>query len=105
MDVRAAGINFADVLIRLGMYPQMPELPTVLGSEIAGELDGARVMGFVRSEGGGYAERVVVDRRWLLPLPENGELRRGRRLPHGVPHRVDPTHASSCGSRSVRACS
>ena len=63
VDVRAAGINFADVLIRRGMYPQMPELPAVLGSEVAGELDGARVMGFVRSEGGGYAERVVVDRR------------------------------------------
>ncbi len=47
VDVRAAGINFADVLIRLGMYPQMPEFPAVLGSEIAGELDGARVMGFV----------------------------------------------------------
>ena len=27
MDVRAAGINYADVLIRLGVYPQMPELP------------------------------------------------------------------------------
>ena len=50
VDVRAAGINFADVLIRLGRYPQMPELPVVLGSEIAGELDGERVMGFVRSE-------------------------------------------------------
>ena len=40
VDVRAAGVNFADVLIRLGTYPQMPELPTVLGSEIAGELEG-----------------------------------------------------------------
>ncbi len=81
VDVRAAGINFADILIRLGMYPQMPELPTVLGSEIAGELDGARVMGFVRSEGGGYAERVVVDRRWLLPLPENASFAEGAAFP------------------------
>ena len=30
VDVRAVGINFADVLIRLGRYPQMPELPAVL---------------------------------------------------------------------------
>ena len=81
VDVRAAGINFADVLIRLGMYPQMPELPAVLGSEIAGELDGARVMGFVRSEGGGYAERVVVDRRWLLPLPESASFAEGAAFP------------------------
>ena len=67
MEIRAVGVNFADVLVRLGRYPQMPELPTVLGSEIAGELDGNRVMGFISGEGGGYAERVAVDPRWLLP--------------------------------------
>ena len=59
--VRAAGINFADVLVRRGRYPQMPELPAVLGSEIAGELeDGSRVMAFT-SGGGGYAELAAVD--------------------------------------------
>ena len=81
VDVRAAGINFADVLVRLGMYPQMPELPAVLGSEIAGELDGSRVMGFVRGEGGGYAERVVVDSRWLLPLPATASFAEGAAFP------------------------
>ena len=81
VDVRAAGINFADVLIRLGRYPQMPELPVVLGSEIAGELDGERVMGFVRSEGGGYAERVALDRRWLLPLPTSASFAEGAAFP------------------------
>jgi len=81
VDVRAAGINFADVLVRLGRYPQMPELPTVLGSEIAGELDGSRVLGFVRSESGGYAERVAVDRRWLLPLPEGASFAEGAAFP------------------------
>jgi NADPH:quinone reductase len=80
VDVRAAGVNFADVLIRLGMYPQAPELPTVLGSEVAGEVDGARVMGFVAS-GGGYAERVAVDRRWLLPLPESASFAEGAAFP------------------------
>lgn len=79
--IRACGINFADVLIRLGRYPQMPELPTVLGSEIAGELDGKRVMGFVRTEGGGYAERVTVDPRWLLPLPEGASFAEGAAFP------------------------
>ena len=81
VDVRAAGINFADVLVRLGLYPQMPDLPAVLGSEIAGELDGARVMGFVRGEGGGYAERVVVDRSWLLPIPESASFAEGAAFP------------------------
>jgi NADPH2:quinone reductase len=81
VDVRACGINFADVLIRLGRYPQMPELPAILGSEIAGELDGNRVMGFVRSEGGGYAERVAVDRRWLLSLPDGASFAEGAAFP------------------------
>ncbi len=81
VDVRAAGINFADVLVRLGHYPQMPDLPAVLGSEIAGELDGSRVMGFVLSGGGGYAERVAVDRRWLLPLPAQASFAEGAAFP------------------------
>ena len=81
VEVRAAGINFADVLIRRGLYPQMPELPAVLGSEVAGELDGARVMGFVGTGGGGYAERVAVDRRWLLPLPDNATFAEGAAFP------------------------
>jgi len=81
LDVRAAGVNFADVLVRLGRYPQMPELPTVLGSEVAGELDGRRVMGFVRNGGGGYAERVAVDPAWVLPLPESASFAEGAAFP------------------------
>src|SRR5918992_5531641 len=59
----------------------MPELPAVLGSEIAGELDGDRVMGFVRGEGGGYAERAAVDPRWLLPLPAEASFAEGAAFP------------------------
>jgi NADPH:quinone reductase len=81
VDVRAAGVNFADVLIRLGRYPQPPELPAVLGSEFAGELDGTRVMGFVMQGGGTYAERVVADRRWLLPLPASASFAEGAAFP------------------------
>jgi NADPH2:quinone reductase len=81
VDVRAAGINFADVLVRLGMYPQMPDLPAVLGSEVAGELDGTHVMGFVLAGGGGYAEQVAVDRRWLLPLPASASFAEGAAFP------------------------
>jgi NADPH2:quinone reductase len=81
LDVRACGINFADVLVRLGQYPQMPEFPAVLGSEVAGELDGRRVMGFVAGQGGGYAERVAVDPRRMLPLPEGASFAEGAAFP------------------------
>src|SRR5205814_8229233 len=75
--VRAAGINFADVLVRRGRYPQMPELPAVLGSEIAGELeDGTRVMAFT-SGGGGYAELAAVERAQVVPLPDNATFAEG----------------------------
>jgi NADPH2:quinone reductase len=74
--VSAAGINFLDILIRRGRYPQMPELPAVLGSEIAGELeDGTRVMAIV--PGGGYAEVAAVDRSALVPLPDDASFAEG----------------------------
>ena len=69
VEVRAAGVNFADLLIRRGLYPRMPELPTVLGSEVAGELEGQRVIALARAAGG-YAERVEVDPQWIFPLPD-----------------------------------
>jgi NADPH2:quinone reductase len=69
VEVRAAGINFADVLIRAGRYPQPPPLPAILGNEVAGDLDGRRVLGFVRTSGGGYAERAAVDDDWIFDLP------------------------------------
>ena len=79
MRVRAAGVNFADVLVRRGRYPQMPELPAVLGSEIAGELeDGTRVMA-ITSGAGGYAELAAVDRAQVVPLPSTRPSRRARR--------------------------
>jgi NADPH2:quinone reductase len=81
VDVCACGVNFADVLVRLGRYPQMPALPAVLGSEVAGELDGSRVMGFVWENSGGYAERAAVDRRWLLPLPPGASFAEGAAFP------------------------
>ena len=77
--VHAAGINFLDVLVRQGRYPQPPPLPTVLGIEIAGEVvtgsdglaAGQRVLGLTApGVGGGYAERALADTRWLVPLPD-----------------------------------
>ena len=75
--VRAAGINFADVMVRRGQYPQMPELPAVIGSEIAGELeDGTRVMA-ITSGGGGYAELAAVERAQVVPLPDHASFAEG----------------------------
>ena len=74
--VRAAGVNFADVLIRHGRYPQMPELPAVPGVEVAGEVeDGTRVMAILGQ--GGYAELVAADRASLVPLPEAASFAEG----------------------------
>jgi NADPH2:quinone reductase len=78
VSVRAAGVNYADVLIREGRYPQPPPLPFVPGSEIAGETpDGRRVIGFVREDGGGYAERAVAEDEWLFELPDGASFEDG----------------------------
>ena len=78
LEVRAAGVNYADVLISEGRYPQAPPLPFVPGSEIAGETaDGRRVIGFVREGGGGYAERAAVDDGWVFDLPEAASYEEG----------------------------
>jgi NADPH:quinone reductase len=78
VEVRAAGVNYADVLIREGRYPQPPPLPYVPGSEVAGTTaDGRRVVGFVRVEGGGYAERVAVEDDWLFDLPSDASFEQG----------------------------
>src|ERR1700737_4342816 len=67
--VAAAGVNFADVMARLGLYPDAPKLPLVVGYEVAGMVDavgrgvtrvreGDRVIALTRF--GGYATSVVV---------------------------------------------
>jgi NADPH:quinone reductase len=75
LRVRASGINFADVLVRQGRYPQAPSLPAVLGHEVAGEVDGRRVMTAAGSTG--YAELSAVDEAWLVPLPESASFEEG----------------------------
>ena len=64
--VRAAGINFADLMARAGLYPDAPKPACVVGYEFAGELEtaagdlpaGTRVMGGCRF--GAYSERVAA---------------------------------------------
>jgi NADPH:quinone reductase len=76
--VRAAGINFLEVLVRRGAYPQAPELPWIPGVEVAGETEGGRrVLGLVRATGGGYADTVAVDDEWLFDLPDDASFEDG----------------------------
>jgi NADPH2:quinone reductase len=75
LRVRAAGINFLDVLVRQGRYPQMPELPTILGVEVAGDVDGRRVIALPQE--GGYAEEVSVAADGLVPLPDGASYEEG----------------------------
>lgn len=78
VDVRAAGVNFADLLARMGLYPDAPSLPAVVGYEVAGTVAalgpgvagpavGTRVLAGTRF--GGYAERVTTAAANALPIP------------------------------------
>jgi NADPH2:quinone reductase len=83
VKVAAAGINFADLMARQGVYPPGPKPPFVPGMEVAGTVEsvgagvthvaaGARVFGLARS--GGYAEYVVVPAEQTIPLPDGVEF-------------------------------
>jgi NADPH:quinone reductase-like Zn-dependent oxidoreductase len=81
IDVRAAGVNFADTMARVGLYPDAPKLPAVVGYEVAGTVvgSGERVMAGTRF--GGYASRVVVAEDDLVPLPERLSFEQGAAIP------------------------
>jgi NADPH:quinone reductase len=72
--VHAAGINFLDLLVRKGEYAQQPELPIVPGVEIAGEVDGRRMIALPEA---GYAELAVAREDSLVPLPEGASFEEG----------------------------
>jgi NADPH:quinone reductase-like Zn-dependent oxidoreductase len=88
--VRAAGINFADTMARVGLYPDAPKPPCVLGYEVAGTVDavgegvaslavGDRV--FAGTRFGGHAELVVVPEAQVLPLPDRLSFEQGAAFP------------------------
>ena len=88
--VRAAGINFADLMARSGIYPDAPSPPCVVGYEVAGEVEsvgegvdahsvGDRVLAGTRF--GGYAELVSVPVGQALPLPEGMSFEQGAAFP------------------------
>jgi NADPH:quinone reductase-like Zn-dependent oxidoreductase len=90
IQVAAAGINFADVMARLGLYPDAPKPPCVVGYEVAGTVlelgDGAdgvevgqRVVAATRF--GGYASQVTVPASDVLPLPDSLTFAQGAAIP------------------------
>jgi NADPH:quinone reductase-like Zn-dependent oxidoreductase len=90
IDVKAAGLNFADTAARVGVYPDAPKPPCVLGYEVAGVVEsvadgvespsvGDRVVAGVRF--GGHAERVTVPAEQVLPLPDRLSFEQGAAVP------------------------
>ena len=89
VDVRAAGVNFPDVLQTKGLYQYKPDLPFTLGSEVAGVVreapDGSplragdRVAAFPGT--GAFAEVAVVHADHVLPLPDEVGFAEGACLP------------------------
>ncbi len=88
--VAAAGVNFADIMMKRGLYPDAPKLPAVPGYEVSGVveavgagvapdlLDG-RVLAMCRF--GGYSEQVCVDARAVHRLPVGLDLQTAAALP------------------------
>ncbi|MEM7103113.1 MAG: zinc-binding dehydrogenase [Bacteroidota bacterium] len=80
IKVEAFGLNYADVMARLGLYPDAPPIPGVigydvcghihaLGSEVSGFEIGQRVMALTRF--GGYAEYACTDARAVAAIPDD----------------------------------
>lgn len=90
IEVRAAGVNFADHLARVGLYPDAPKLPAVVGYEVAGTVAavgdgvdaarvGERVLAGTRF--GGYAEVVNVTESDSVVLPDAVSFEQGAAVP------------------------
>ena len=78
--VEAAGVNFADLMARQGLYPDAPPLPAVVGYEVAGVIDALGegvdsdwldVPVVCVTRFGGYSEAVIVD---LVQVARRGDL-------------------------------
>ncbi len=90
VHVRAIGLNFADVLMRLGVYTGTPATPFVPGLEFSGVVDkvgddvdafqgGESVMAVTRF--GSHAEMVTLDAHRAMPLPARMSFEEGAAFP------------------------
>ena len=90
IDVKAAGINFADTMARVGLYPDAPKPPCVLGYEVSGEVEsvGEGVTGYSAGDRvvagtrfGGQASMVSVPEGQVLPLADRLSFEQGSAIP------------------------
>ncbi len=90
IQVAAAGINFADVMARMGLYRDAPKTPCVVGYEVAGTIlelgegvagltPGQRVV--AGTQFGGYASEVVVPADDVVELPDRLSFEQGAAIP------------------------
>ncbi|HEY6229984.1 MAG TPA: medium chain dehydrogenase/reductase family protein [Pyrinomonadaceae bacterium] len=90
VNVKAAGLNFADILARQGLYPDGPKKPCVMGYEVAGEVEavgenverallGKRVMAMTRFRG--QAEKVAVAATQLFEKPDSLSFEQAAAIP------------------------
>lgn len=88
--VKYSGINFADIQMRLGFYPDAPKKPFVPGYEVSGEIAalGDGVQGFKVGDPvvagtyfGGYASEVTIPAHQAFALPRHLDLESGAALP------------------------
>lgn len=90
IDVRFSGINFADIQMRLGFYPDAPKKPFVPGYELSGVVSGVG-KGVTRfKEGdevvagtvfGGYTSTINLPEKNVFPLTEGTDLAAGAAMP------------------------
>src|ERR1041384_4874288 len=90
IDVAYSGINFADIQMRLGLYPDAPKRPFVPGYEVSGKVAavGKRVSGLAPGDPvvagtyfGGYASTVTIPAHQVFKLPVAYDLAAGAALP------------------------
>ncbi|MBK8256738.1 MAG: zinc-binding dehydrogenase [Polyangiaceae bacterium] len=88
--VSRSGINFADLMARVGLYPDAPPIPCVVGYETAGVVDrvgkgvtgireGDRVMAMPKF--GGYTDTLVVAADQVFAMPAKMTFDEGAALP------------------------
>lgn len=88
--VEASGVNFADILGRMGLYPDLPPIPVVVGYEVGGRVDaiGSGVDSswigrdvFAMTRFGGYADLVCVPEKQVFARPEGMSAEHGAAIP------------------------
>jgi synaptic vesicle membrane protein VAT-1 len=88
--VEASGVNFADIMGRMGIYPDLPPIPVVPGYEVSGRVDaigtgvegnwvGRDVIALTRF--GGYADTVCVPAKQVFTRPAGMSALEGAAIP------------------------